>query len=80
MATLMLDEGGADFETQYASVREYRERLDRAVLKTAPFLVGCAEVMANNGESVISPLTVVRGNLFYMVNWNPTCVLWNQLE
>jgi hypothetical protein len=30
MATLMLDEGGgADFEIEYSSVGEYRERLDR---------------------------------------------------
>jgi hypothetical protein len=59
----MLDEGGADCKIEYVSVGEYRERLDRARVKTAQFLVGCAEVMVNNGQSVISSLTIGRGNL-----------------
>jgi hypothetical protein len=46
----------------------------------ASFLIGGAEVTLNNGQSVISSMTVVRGNLFYMINWNPICVLWNQME
>jgi len=41
----MLDEGGADFEIEYVSVGEYRERLDCARMKMAQFLVGGAEVM-----------------------------------
>jgi len=41
----MLDEGGADFEIEYVSIGEYRERLDRARVKTAQFLVGAAEIM-----------------------------------
>jgi hypothetical protein len=80
MAILILDEGGTDFEMEYESIGEYRERLDFARVKTAQFLVGGAEVMVNNGQSVISSLAVIRGNLFYMINWNPICVLWNQLE
>jgi hypothetical protein len=80
MATLMLDEGGADLEMEYESMGEYRERLDHARVKTAQFLVGGAEDMVNNGQSVISSLAIIRGNLFYMINWNPICVLWNQLE
>ena len=63
MATLMLDEGEADFEIEYVSVEEYRERLDRARVKMAQFLVGCAQVMVNKGQSVISSPTIGRGNL-----------------
>lgn len=63
MTTLNLDEGGADFEVEYASVGEYRERLDPARMTTAQFLVGCAQVVVNNGQSVISSPTVHRGKL-----------------
>jgi len=80
MATLMLEEGGTDFEIQYSSVEEYRERADHARLKMAPFLVGGAEVTVYYGQSVIYSLTVVRGILFCMINWNHISVLWNQLE
>ena len=65
---------------EHKSIGKYRERLDFASVKMAQFLVGGAEVMVNNGQSVISSLAVIRGNLFYMINWNPICMLWNQLE
>ena len=43
----------------------------------APFLVGGAEVMVKKGQSVISSLIVVRGNLFYTIKWNTICVIGN---
>ena len=63
MTTLMLDEGRADFEIEYASVGEYREKLDPARVKTPQFLVGCAQVMLNIGQQVIFFPNVGRGNL-----------------
>ena len=72
--------GRADFEIEYATVGEYRGKLDHATVNTAQYLVGCDQVMVNNGQSVISSLAVVRGNLFYMINLNPVCALWNQME
>ena len=44
---------------EYVRVGEYREILDCARVKTAPFLVGGAEVTVKNGQSVISSLAVV---------------------
>jgi hypothetical protein len=41
----------------------------------APFCVGGGEVIVENGQSVIPSLTVVRRNLFYMINWNNICVI-----
>ena len=73
-------EGRADFEIEYANVGEYRGKLDHATVDTAQFLVGCDQVIVYNGQSVISSLAVVRGNLFYMINLNPVCALWNQME
>ena len=63
MATLNLDEGGAVCEVEYASVVEYRERLDPARMTTAQFLVGCAQVVVNNGQPVVSSPTVRRGKI-----------------
>jgi hypothetical protein len=63
MATLVLNEGGADFKIEYESVGEYRERLDCARVKTAQLLVGCAQAMLNMGQSVISSPAVGRGKL-----------------
>jgi hypothetical protein len=50
MATLMLDEGGADFEIEYVSVGEYREKLVPAGVKTPQFFIGCAQVVLNIGQ------------------------------
>jgi len=62
MATLMLDKGGADFEIEYVSVGECRERLVPVGVKTPQFLVGCAQVL-NIGQQVISFPNVGRGKL-----------------
>jgi hypothetical protein len=59
----MLDERWADFEIEYMSKGEYREGLDHARVKMAQFLVGCAQVILNIGQCVISFPTVVRGKL-----------------
>ena len=45
------------------SIGEYRERLDHARVKMAQFLFGCAQVVVNNGQSVISSPTGGTGNL-----------------
>jgi hypothetical protein len=37
--------------------------MDHAMLKVAQYLVGCAQVVVNIGQCVISSLTVGRGNL-----------------
>jgi hypothetical protein len=58
----MLGEGGADLEIEYVSVGECRERLDHARVKMAQLLVGCAQVMVNNGQSVISSHPLVEAN------------------
>ena len=74
------DEGRAEFLIEYATVGEYRGKLDHARVNTARFFVARDQVMVNNGQSVISSLAIVRGNLFYMINWNLVCTLWNQME
>jgi hypothetical protein len=59
----MSDEGRADLEIEYTSMREYRERLDHTRMKMAEFLVGCAQVVVNNEKCVIFSLTVGRGKI-----------------
>jgi len=43
------------------SAGEYRERLVHARVKMAQFLVGCAQVVVNNGQSVVSSRPLVEG-------------------
>ena len=62
MATLILDEGGADFEIDYVSTGEYREGVVHARVKMAQFLFGCAQVVVNIVQFVISFPTVCTGN------------------
>jgi hypothetical protein len=63
MATLMLDEGGTVFEIEYMSTGEYRERMYHPRVKMAQFLVGCAQVILNIGQCVLSFPTIGRGKI-----------------
>jgi type II secretory pathway component PulF len=58
----MLDDCGTHCELEYVSIGEYRERMDRVMVKTAKFLVGGAEARVNNWQSVFSYPTIVLGN------------------